>query len=276
MLSVRRALALLVLLSPAALFAQQPAVAIVIDDLGDRWSTGESAVLLPGPIAMAFLPESAFTRRLAEQAHAAGKEVLLHLPLDPLVGKAHPLSLSRAETVDQREALLVRALAAVPYAVGVNNHQGSMMTERRDQMDWLMGRLREHGGLYFVDSYTTPLSVAYDAAREQGLGATRRQVFLDAVRNREAIAKAFTRLIQLAKTNGTALAIGHPFEETLEVLRQQLPQLQAQGVQLVSPSELIRLQEHRSPIRSRQLRLRLSERLTLSRIEPLAVSARRM
>lgn len=248
--------------------AQQPVVSVIIDDLGDRWSTGEQAVSLPGPIGCAFLPESAFTRRLADLAHGHGKEVLLHLPLEPLIGKAHPLALSRVISLDQREALLGRALGAVPHAIGVNNHQGSLMTERRADMDWLMSRILRRGGLFFIDSYTTPLSVAYDAARAQGLATTRRQVFLDATRNPEAIRGALARLVKLARANGSALAIGHPFEATLAVLKRELPRLEAQGVRLVAPSELIRLQESRSPIRSRVLRLRLSQRLTMGKRAP--------
>ncbi|HUP91705.1 MAG TPA: divergent polysaccharide deacetylase family protein [Solimonas sp.] len=255
----RLALSMLLLALPRLVGAEQlPAIAIIIDDLGDRLGEGREAVELPGPVAMAFLPESHFTPRLAQAARSAGKEVLLHLPLEPLRGRAHPMTISHTETTAQRDAMLLRALAAVPFAQGVNNHQGSAMTERRDEMDWLMGRLAGHGQLYFVDSYTSPLSVAYAAARDSGLPATRRQVFLDDSRQPAAIRQQFRRLVQLARRSGSALAIGHPFRETLAVLREELPNLAAYGVRLAAPSELITLQQQRAAFRIAQIRLRLS------------------
>lgn len=256
--------ALLLSLPCLAAAAELPAIGIIIDDLGDRLAEGRQAVELPGPVAMAFLPESTFTPRLAGAARAAGKEVLLHLPLAPLKGKAHPMAI-RADAPDQREAMLQRALAAVPFAQGVNNHQGSALTERRADMDWLMGRLAGHS-LYFVDSYTSPLSVAYASARDSGIPATRRQVFLDANPDLASVRKEFQRLVALARRTGSALAIGHPFDTTLTVLREELARLPAHGVRLVAPSELIRLQQGRAGFRSAELRLNL--RLSLALAEP--------
>ncbi len=251
----------MVALPAAAQSPGVPFISIVIDDLGDRWDEGRQAVALPGAVACAVLPETPHGARLAALAHAAGKEVLLHLPLQPLQGKAHPISLSAGMAEAQREALLQRALASVPHVVGVNNHQGSATTQQAEPMRWLMRALRHHGDLYFLDSYTTAASLAQGIAQAEGLPATRRQVFLDADRNPAAIRKEWKRLLQMARARGSALAIGHPFPETLAMLREEIPRLGA-SIELVAPSELIRRQAGQRGLRTAGLSLRLSETLS--------------
>ena len=103
-----------------------------------------------------------------------------------------------------------------------------------------MQEIGEREGLFFIDSYTTHESVALMVAAEAGVVATRRDVFLDHERSIEAVTNEFERLKSLARRNGQALAIGHPFPETLEVLERQLPLLEAEGFELVTISRLLR------------------------------------
>jgi len=257
-----RRLAGALLLWPLLAAAQTPAISIVIDDLGDRWQEGRQVAELPGAVACAVLPESPHGAQIAAAAQARGKEILLHLPLQPQQGPAHPLTIKAGGPPEQREALLRRALAAVPMAVGVNNHQGSLLTAQHEPMRWLMQALRRHGGLYFVDSRTTAATVAEPLAWEQELPATRRQVFLDDARGPAAVQREWQRLLQLARRQGTALAIGHPYPETLALLRSEIPRLQAQGIRLVAPSALIREQGTSKQLRVAARPLRLSDRLT--------------
>lgn len=247
---------------PLLASAQTPTISIIIDDLGDRWTESREAAELPGAVACALLPESPYSARVAELAQARGKEILLHLPLQPQSGRGHPLTIHAGTTPEQREALLQRALAAVPQAVGVNNHQGSLMTQQVEPMRWLMRALRSRGGLYFVDSYTSAQSLAEPLAWEQELPATRRQVFLDANRGAAAVRREWQRLLQLARRNGSALAIGHPYPETLALLRAEIPRLQAQGIRLLPPSALIRQQGTSKQLRVAARPLQLSASLT--------------
>ncbi len=231
-------LALLMSLASAGAGAA-PAIAIVIDDLGDTLGPGRATVALPGPVACAFLPESPHTRRLADEAHAAGKPVLLHLPLQPEAGKPHPLAVNDRLNAEARARHLQRMLAAVPHARGVNNHQGSRATADRRQMHWLMRELSLSGITYFIDSATSSQSEAYALARAYGLPTARRRVFLDNEPTPAAVHAQFERLLQVARRDGAALAIGHPHAATLQVLRERLPQLAQQGYQLVTPMQLI-------------------------------------
>jgi len=257
-----RRLAGALLLWPLLAPAQTPAISIVIDDLGDRWQESREAAELPGAVACAVLPESPHGAQVAALAQARGKEILLHLPLQPQQGPAHPLTIQAGGPPEQREALLQRALAAVPMAVGVNNHQGSLLTAQLEPMRWLMQALRRRGGLYFVDSRTTAQTLAEPLAWEQELPATRRQVFLDDVRSPAALRREWQRLLQLARKQGSALAIGHPYPETLALLRTEIPRLQAQGIRLVAPSALIREQGTSKQLRVAARPLQLSDSLT--------------
>src|SRR5690606_23829095 len=108
-------------------------------------------------------------------------------------------------------------LAAVPHVRGVNNHMGSLITRHPGHMTWLMQDLARDG-LFFVDSYTHPQSVALEMAREGGVPAARRDVFLDHVAEPEAIAHQFRRLLARARSDGHAIGIGHPYPATLAFL----------------------------------------------------------
>jgi polysaccharide deacetylase 2 family uncharacterized protein YibQ len=130
------------------------------------------------------------------------------------------------------------ALDAVPGALGVNNHMGSQLSADRRSMDLVLGELARHG-LYFLDSRTSPDTVAYRTALGLGMAAAERQVFLDPDPDPEAIAGQFWRLLNLARQRGSAIAIGHPYPSTLEVLRREIPAARALGYEFVPVSYLL-------------------------------------
>ena len=107
----------------------------------------------------------------------------------------------------------------------------------------MMHELRERGNLFFVDSRTTPASVALQVAREFGVPATRRDIFLDDDPDPRAIRRQFRRLVNLARLHGSAVGIGHPYPGTLEFLESALPPLAADGVELVPVSGIIHGQQ---------------------------------
>lgn len=232
-----------VILSMPALAKSPVYVAIIIDDMGNNLSLGRRAIDMPEALTYSVLPYTPFARRLAIRAHDAGKEVMLHEPMAnisqlPLGPGALTMSLSKAQFVRTFEG----ALASVPYARGVNNHEGSYLTQQTRQMNWLMALVKRHG-LYFIDSRTTPKTVALKVAEQHDVSAARRNIFLDDVVTFDAIDRQFHKLIRMARRQGTAIAIGHPKRVTLEYLNNALPQLQSMGINLVPVSKLISLQE---------------------------------
>lgn len=219
--------------------------AIVIDDLGQDLQAAKKLLALPFPLTFSVLPKLRYSTETAEEAHRAGREVMLHLPMEPQPGEhASPGDgeIRTGMSPEEVERVLGTDLETVPYAVGVNNHMGSRATTQFPLMAMVMDALGERR-LYFVDSRTTASSVALDAARRHGLRAFYRSVFLD---DTEAVAytlgqlREFRRLVEL---QGVALAIGHPHPTTIEALAQFLPELARDGIVLVPPSEVVRLPE---------------------------------
>lgn len=225
----------------------KPRIAIIIDDLGYQLAAGRRALALPGPIAFAVLPETPYGRRLAMLANDAGREVLLHLPLEAAnhEGPAEPGGITLDMTRGTFRTTFAAAMETVPFAVGVSSHRGSLLTRHPGHMAWLMEEIREREDLFFIDSYTTHESIAMQVAREEGVSAVKRDVFLDHERTADSVAREFERLKSKAREYGHAVAIGHPFPETLEVLEEQLPLLEEQGFELVTIGELIRDERNR-------------------------------
>ncbi len=219
-------------------------LAVVIDDLGNNLEEGKRVAALQGPVACSILPHTAHGPRIAELAYAAGKEVLLHLPMqsvdDETLGPGG-LTLDMDETGIKQT--VTDDLASLPHLAGMNNHEGSLMTQHPGDMAWVMQALHAAGAYYYIDSYTSADSVAYQVAREQHVAAARRNVFLDDVNTEDAVRAEWQRVLKMAKSRGFALAIGHPRSATLAVLETELPELAGEGVQLVSPSRIVALQE---------------------------------
>jgi len=218
-----------------------PRIVLIIDDLGNWRSAGERTAALPGPVACAVLPHTPFAALIAERAHDAGKEVILHLPLAPIQRSATAAGMISINTTHKQLARIFAVdINSVPHVVGVNNHMGSLLTQHPGHMAWLMTEIGDRGGLFFVDSYTSKASVALKIATEKGIPATRRDVFLDNVPTEAAIDREFRRLKKLARRNGIAVGIGHPYPATLTYLERVLPGLADEGVELISVADSIR------------------------------------
>lgn len=216
-----------------------PVVAVLIDDIGYKPEEDAAVIALPGPYAVAVLPESPHGAAMAELAHAQGKEVLLHLPMEA-AGRENglgSLALREGMAAPAMEDALSRALASVPHAIGVNNHMGSALTRQPQAMQWLMGELEQRGTRFFIDSRTTPATVAAQSATDAGLAGLSRQVFLDHTPTRPAVRAALETLVSTARQQGHALAIGHPFPATLAELSAWSPE--ASGVEMVSLQVLL-------------------------------------
>lgn len=219
----------------------KPSIAIIIDDLGNRYAEGLRAVSLAGRLTCAFLPHTPYARRLAEKAFAQGKEVMLHLPME----SAQPRTLGPGGlTLDMGEqrfkAQVLGDLGSVPHVVGINNHMGSLLTRHPGHMAWLMETLVSVGDLYFVDSRTTPKTIARRIAHEYRIPSLERDVFLDArPGDSDFVRSQFRRLLVEARHQGTAVAIAHPLLETLAVLEQEIAGLHDQGIQLIPVSDIL-------------------------------------
>jgi polysaccharide deacetylase 2 family uncharacterized protein YibQ len=208
-------------------------IGIIIDDLGNSLANGGRAARLPGAVACAVLPHTPFARSLADAAHAAGKEVMLHQPMASRdTQEPGPGQLDAGMPALEMRATLDYDLSTVPHVIGVNNHMGSLLTTQPGAMDWLMRELAQRR-LFFVDSRTDAGTVAASAARRVGVPVLERTVFLDDDLTPAAVAVQLDRLEHLARRHGYALAIGHPYPVTLAALEHWLPQLAERGIHLI-------------------------------------------
>ena len=218
----------------------RPMVAIVIDDVGlSRGRAGRTAAL-PGPLTLALLSYAEDLPALARTARAAGHELLVHIPMEPEGGAVDPgprplLSSHSASELRQR---LAQELGRFSGYVGVNNHMGSRLTADPAAMAVVMAELQARG-LLFLDSRTTAATVAATVARAAGVPTLERDVFLDNELDPAAIRAALATVEERARTQGYAIAIGHPHDVTLEVLAQWLPQARRRGFHLVPLSFLV-------------------------------------
>lgn len=216
-----------------------PTMVLIIDDIGNNLAAGMRTLALPGKVTLAVMPYTPHGSRIAMAAHNAGQEIMLHMPMSNQAGMnlgpdGLTANLDKTETVRR----LRLALADIPYIKGVNNHTGSELTELTEPMAWVMEELSHHP-LYFIDSMTTANSVAFETARQFSIPVLKRHVFLDNVREEAAIHQQFEQAIHIARQEGLAVAIGHPYEETLTYLEKALPALEKAGVTLHFASEIL-------------------------------------
>lgn len=219
-----------------------PVISIIIDDIGYRNVEDLKALELPGPVTYAVMPHAPLTRKISEIVKDSGKNILLHLPMEAMDNDKNAYLGPGALKLDMNEVQFISTLSknlrSIPDAIGVNNHMGSLITMQAEQMEWLMSYLNIRK-IFYVDSMTNTNTVASDIAREKNVPILKRDVFLDNLRDKKYIEQQFRRLISIARINGTAIAIGHPHPETIEVLKYNLNHLNEFGVRLISISEML-------------------------------------
>jgi polysaccharide deacetylase 2 family uncharacterized protein YibQ len=194
------------------------------------------------PVAGAVLPGLAHSAASARALSEGGKQVLLHLPMEPQGFprvRPGPGVILRTQSDGEIVQTLEADLATVPGASGVNNHMGSAATADPRVMR-AVARVLSHRGLFFVDSRTTDASVAERTAGEESVPSARRRVFLDDVATEAAVKERLDEALERARTEGSAIAIGHPYPATLAVLERELPKVEEKGVRLVKVGELVK------------------------------------
>ena len=222
---------------------KKPFIAIVIDDMGYRDENGVQMLAVNLNLSFAFLPFAPHTADQAAIAHDLGRDILLHLPLEPTDRKWEPGpgTLFLSMNARQRNETFLKDLAAVPMAIGVNNHMGSRFTEDRAAMKNLLQHFRANN-LFFLDSLTTPNSVGYSLAKEMGVEAIRRNIFLDNEQDKDKIVSQLEKLIRIAEKQGFAVGIAHPHKETIMALMEYKDKLNKR-VNLVGIHSLLEMNE---------------------------------
>ncbi len=224
---------------PADFSSATPRAAIIVDDGGYGTLASDTILALDTRLTLAILPDTPFARETAETARSRGFEVLVHLPLESENAEgAFPRQLTTSMSEDEMLERLDAALARVPGSTGVNNHTGSKFTADAAAMRRLLHGIKRRD-LFFIDSRTTPDTVAETCARELGIPTASRSIFLDNDPEPEAIRAQATALVEMAESGVPAIGICHFRASTARLLPEILRLLEARGVALVHASELV-------------------------------------
>ncbi len=221
--------------------AKLPRVAIIMDDLGRDLDYLEDLLDLGVPVTLAILPGEENAFRSAVLANTRGREVLIHIPMEP---RSFPINnpgddaLFTGFSSEEIRSRFSKYVANVPHAVGGNNHMGSRFTEDSKGMATVMGLLKEEG-FFFVDSLTTGNSIGISEARNAGIPSVARDVFLDNDADVSLISEKIRLLVRIARKEGTAVGICHPYPQTLEALDRMRSYLEEQGIEVVPVSHLL-------------------------------------
>jgi hypothetical protein len=222
-------------------------LAIVIDDVGRELHVLEKLQSLRAHLTFAVLPGSVYAAgaqlRLRSDRRRY-REVLLHLPMEPLQtaqmhdgAEAREVFLLASDSPAELRGKLQAALERVPAAVGVNNHMGSRLTADRGAMDAIMPVLRQRQ-LWYLDSRTIAQTQAEAAAEAAGVPVVPRHVFLDNDPSQPAITAPLQQAVAASRDQPT-IAIGHPSVELHAVLERELPRLHAQGIGIYPLSHVV-------------------------------------
>ncbi len=218
---------------------QKPKIAIVIDDLGDNSIIARKIIALPAKLTLGILPKTPHSNLIAKLAYEKGHEIILHLPMEAytrpdLLG---PGALYSNMDYSTFQKVLRDDISSIPYISGFNNHMGSLLTEDSEKMEWVMEEITNHS-LYFLDSKTSEQSIAENIAIKKGIPSISRDVFLDHSTSTNDMMLQLKHLKFIAKRNGQAVLICHPYPETLIFLKNTLKTLSYE-YKLVTLSQLL-------------------------------------
>ncbi len=217
-------------------------VAIIVDDMGNSVEEVRALLAINLPVTFSIIPGLPKAKAVAEAAHGRGREVMLHIPMEPKGYEKKPFEKNGLLLAQSDEEIVRRLdsyLQTVPYADGANNHMGSRFTEDRGKMRTVLGVLKGKG-MFFIDSKTTSASVGEKLAREMGVETASRSVFLDNSQDVAAIRKQLNQAAAVARKHGSAIAICHPHKPTIQALSAAMPELQKEGITFVTASQLVR------------------------------------
>lgn len=217
------------------------AIAIIIDDMGIDQKRSKLAIGLPAPLTMSFIPYGYHLHALTAAARAAGHEIMLHVPMEPLDPEIDPgpHALRTTLSVAENRKRLDWDFSRLDGYVGLNNHMGSKFTAWKPGMEMVMDEVRKRG-LLFVDSFTSNESVGFHLARADRLPSAARDIFIDHAINRAAIEHSLQELEHIARRRGYAVGIAHPHDLSREILAKWIPEAKARGVSFVPISYIVR------------------------------------
>lgn len=219
-------------------------IALIIDDFGNHTDGTKEMISMGIPITAAVMPSLNFTEKDAKEAHDAGVEVIMHVPMEPINGKPEwlgPNGIICSLSDEEIKSRIAEGLDQIKWAVGMNNHMGSKATQDKRVMKNIMEVAKERN-LFFIDSLTSENSVVSSISDELGVTSFSRDIFLDNVKNKESIEKQMEKLGDIALKRGYAIGIGHVGAAggsvTAAAIKTMYPILEEKGIKFIYVSQL--------------------------------------
>ena len=221
-----------------------PKIVLIFDDFG--YQSADNEVMqgfknLTIPFAVSIIPGLRYSTEIAEEFHNAGKEILIHMPMEAVNNNEHEeFELLTTMSKDEIKTLFLRANADIPFAAGLSNHQGSLFTADSSAMLKLIEILADTK-LYFIDSYTAYNTIAGKLSRKHGLPVLKRDIFIDSdLEDGETESSRLHDLVMIAEKYGFAVGIGHRYKKTLKAVEEFINSPEGADVEFVFPSEILK------------------------------------
>ena len=226
---------------PERQIANLGTLVFVIDDAGNNLRELEPLLRIPYPFTVAVLPGLPYSAEAARRIRAAGKEVILHQPMEAIGAQnPGPGAIYSGMGASEIRAILARNIAEVGPVAGINNHQGSKITMDREAVQTILSFCAENG-IYFLDSRTTADTVVPVVARNMGIRIAERNVFIDNEQNKASMLGYIEGGLARAQRNGSVVMIGHTWSPDLApLLAEQFPLLTNQGYTIKTVSDIIK------------------------------------
>jgi len=229
----------------ALIIPKEPAVNLgtlvfVIDDAGNNLRELEPFLKVPGHLTIAVLPGLPHSAEAAKRIREAGKEVILHQPMEAIGGQdPGPSAIYSGMGASEIREILARNIAEVGPVKGINNHQGSKVTMDAEAMKTILSFCAENK-LYFLDSRTTTETAAPKVAAQLGIKIAERNIFIDNEQNIDSMRRYISGGLTRAQRNGLAVMIGHTWSPDLApLLNEQYKTLSEQGYTIKKVSDII-------------------------------------
>ena len=207
-------------------------VYIVLDDGGHNLSHLKPFLELKIPLTIAVLPNLAYSKQSANLTVQYGKTLILHQPMQAinLSTDPGPNAIMPQMSADQIRSLVSENLDSLGVKVGLNNHEGSLITADTYAMKAVMEVCKSRG-MFFLDSRTNSQSVCKSVASEYGVKLYERNIFLDNTPNQDDMIAMFKSGIEIAKKNGSVVMIGHVWsgKNLADVLQKMYDEFTPQG-----------------------------------------------
>lgn len=216
-------------------------LALVIDDFGYTEEPIDAYEGIDRPLTFAILPNHPYSQEAANRGYKNGRQIILHLPMEAMSSSAKVEAQTINVNMNDNEirAMVNELTESVPHIIGVNNHQGSKATSNQRVMKTVLNELAGKG-LFFIDSKTLASSIAYDTARSMGVKTGENKIFLDNSSDVDEIKKQLRQAGNIALKNGSAITIGHARINTAKAIKELIPELESQGIELVFASEILK------------------------------------